>query len=138
MLLGMICVAAEFAGYNYLSRNQRFVADLKRDYPMVCLIAVFICGYAIISLLGSVMVFMFGVLLPVTCEYNIYLINLKLMSLKTNLFLLFLSAVFIHASLRLRNTKNKIASIKEQLSFNKSPMTILLDELGMKFEGFDD
>jgi len=113
MLLGMVCVGAMFAGYNYLCKNQRFVADVKKNHPLISLVAVFVCGYLLISLLGSVMVFMFGILLPI-------------------------SAVFVHSSLRLRSTKNKIASIKEQIGVSKSPMTILLDELGMKFEGFDD
>lgn len=53
-------------------------------------------------------------------------------------FFIFSVAVFTHASLRLRNTKSKLTNIKEQLSFSKSPMTLLLDELGMKFEGFFD
>ncbi|CAL8082301.1 unnamed protein product [Orchesella dallaii] len=113
MLLGMICVGALFGGYDYLSKNQRFIADIKKNHPLVCLVVVFVGGYLLISMLGSVMVFMFGVLLPI-------------------------SSVFIHSSLRLRNTKNKITSIKEQLSITKSPMTVLLDILGMKFEGFDD
>jgi len=113
MLLGMICVGAMFGGYTYLSKNQRFIADFKKDHPLVCLIVVFVGGYSLISLLGSVMVFMFGVLLPI-------------------------SAVFIHASLRLRSALNKVANIKERIGLSKSPMSVLLDELGMKFEGFDD
>jgi len=113
MVLGMVCTGGIFVGYNYLCKNQRFVADVKKNHPLLSLVAVFVCGYLLISILGSVMVFMFGILLPIT-------------------------AAFVHSSLRLRNTKNKITSIKEQLSFTKSPMTVLLDELGMKFEGFDD
>lgn len=65
MTLGMICTVAMFAGYSYLYKNQRFVADIKKNYPFLCLVVVFVCGYLLVSLLGSVMVFMFGVLLPV-------------------------------------------------------------------------
>lgn len=70
MLLGMICVGAMFGGYEYLSKNQRFIADFKRDHPMVCLGVVFVGGYLLISMLGSVMVFMFGVLLPISGKVN--------------------------------------------------------------------
>lgn len=51
---------------------------------------------------------------------------------------IYFSAIFIHSSLRLRNTLNKIENMKEKLSIKKSPMTVLLDVLGMTFEGFDD
>jgi len=113
MLLGMAVVAGMMGLYNYLTKNQRIAIDFKKDHPLACLIVILVGVYLIISLLGSVLVFMFGVCLP-------------------------LSAIFIHASLRLRNVKNKLANMKEKLTMKKTPMGMILEELGMAVEIFED
>jgi hypothetical protein len=113
MLLGMAVVAGMMVAYNQLTKNQRVAMDFKKEHPLACLILILVGVYLIISLLGSVLVFLFGVCLP-------------------------LSATFIHASLRLRNVKNKLANMKEKLTLKKTPMGIILEELGMAVEIFDD
>jgi hypothetical protein len=113
MLLGVGTVGGLLVLYNYLARNQRVVTDLKKNHPVICLVAVFLAGYLVVHLLGSVLVFIFGVLLPI-------------------------SVTFIHASLRLRNLKNKIANQLDKAGVKVTPMGILLDEFGMAFEGYRD
>jgi len=47
----------------------------------------------------------------------------------------YFSATFIHASLRLRNLRNKIANRMEQVGLKKStPMGIVLNSLGFEAE----
>lgn len=113
MLLGILAVAGMLVLYKYLAKNQRVVTDLKKNHPILCLIVVLVGGYFIVSLLGSVLVFAFGVLLPI-------------------------SATFIHASLRLRNLKNKLANVVDKAGIKVTPMGIILEELGMAFDGYKD
>ena len=53
-----------------------------------------------------------------------------------NIFFSFLfTAIFIHASLRLRNIRNKLANKMEQIGLKKlTPMGIILDSLGFEVE----
>jgi len=113
MLLGITAVSMMLVLYKYLAQNQRVVRDIKKSHPLVCLAGVLLGGYLIVHLLGSVLVFIFGVLLPI-------------------------SATFIHASLRLRNLKNKIANQLDKVGVKTTPMGILLEELGLAFEGYKD
>lgn len=113
MLLGICVVTALMFGYNYLTKNQRVVRDLKNSHPLVCLMVILLGGYLLISLMGSVLVFVFGILLPFV-------------------------AIFIHASLRLRDSKQKLSNLKEKLSLRPTPMGMILEELGMAFEGFSN
>ena len=65
--------------------------------------------YAIMYLFGSIMVFLFGIALP-------------------------LALVLAHASLRLRNTKSKITTKLEKIGFVRTPMGLLLEALGQEQE----
>jgi len=47
---------------------------------------------------------------------------------------LFVVVVVLHASLRLRNVKNKIASKVEYIGISRTPMGLLLEALGMEQE----
>lgn len=47
---------------------------------------------------------------------------------------LFVVVVVLHASLRLRNVKNKIASKVEYIGILRTPMGLLLEALGMEQE----
>ena len=72
-----------------------------------CLIVV--ACYAIMYLFGSIMVFLFGIALP-------------------------LALVLVHASMRLRNTKSKITTKLEKIGFVRTPMGLLLEALGQEQE----
>lgn len=64
-------------------------------------------------LLGSVLVFLFGILLPI-------------------------GLIFIHSSMRLRNIKNKLANkidmVGGRVGLKKTPMGMFLEALGMEPE----
>lgn len=79
----MIATLATLALQDYLDRHQAAFARLKRQRPGICLVIMLSGGYMVVALVGSVLVFLFGIALPVLI-------------------------VFIHASLRLRSLKSKV------------------------------
>jgi len=87
----------------------RLAAQFKKDYPLVGVFLILIGGYIIVYFLGSVIVFLFGVLLPI-------------------------GLTFIHSSMRLRNMKNKITNKIELIGLKKTPMGMFLESLGMEPE----
>jgi len=72
----------------------------------------------------------------------IIIINIIMIILQFGCILVFLSGVifpilftFVHASLRLRNAKNKVTNVAETLGLGKkTPMGIVLDEFGIEPE----
>lgn len=110
MILGIITMASIFGVLYYLSFNQLPVKNFKKAHPMVVMISTFCVGYFLIYQIGCVIAFLLGVMMPV---------------------------VFIvaHASLRLRNIKNKVTSVAENLGVSrKTPMAVFLDEWGIEPE----
>lgn len=95
----------------YLTRDRAAVNQFKRKHPLVSVGLILTVGYCITYMLGSLLIFFMGILLPI-------------------------SVSFIHASLRLRNLKNKITNRVEMLGLKKTPMGIFLEELGMEQEIF--
>ena len=73
MLLGIGSVSGLLVLYNYLAKNQRVVNDLKKSYPVLCVVAILAAGYLVVHLVGSVLVFIFGVLLPISGKSELYL-----------------------------------------------------------------
>ncbi|KAF7249949.1 PRA1 family protein 3 [Varanus komodoensis] len=112
MLLGATVVILVFTGFVWVSRNKDFIRKFKKRYPAAFVIAIILLSYFLISFFGGVMVFMFGITFP--------------------LFLM-----FVHASLRLRNIKNKLENKMEVIGLKKTPMGIILDLLEQQEEGIN-
>ena len=70
MLLGIGSVGGLLVLYSYLAKNQRVVNDLKRNHPVLCVVAILGAGYLVVHLVGSVLVFIFGVLLPISGKFS--------------------------------------------------------------------
>ena len=89
---------------------KREVFEFKEKHPIIVTLAVFSLGYYLVYKMGSVIIVALGILLP-------------------------FCFVVIHASLRLRNMKNKLSSATEVPGFSKrTPMGIFLEELGIELE----
>ncbi|XP_069499910.1 PRA1 family protein 3 [Ambystoma mexicanum] len=112
MMLGAIVVILVFMGFVWTSQNKEFIRKFKKQYPTVFVMAILISSYFVISLFGGVMVFIFGITFP-------------------------LLLAFIHASLRLRNLKNKLENKMEGVGLKKTPMGIVLDALEQQEENFN-
>jgi len=110
-LCGMAALAVMLAIFYYITNKKAMASQFKRDHPLLSVTLILSGGYFIVYMLGSVMVFMFGICLP-------------------------LLAVLVHASLRLRNIKNKLTNKVEAIGLKKTPMGFFLDQLGMESDKF--
>ncbi|GLV43162.1 Jwa [Carabus blaptoides fortunei] len=109
MACGMLVVVTGFLIFCYVTNERRAASRFKKDHPILGLVLILSGGYFITYMLGSLLVFFFGILLP-------------------------FSVTFIHASLRLRNIKNKFVNKMEGIGLKRTPMGIFLEELGFEPE----
>jgi hypothetical protein len=110
MLLGMITLGVVFGALYYCAHTQVQVKTLKKNHPAVVMVATFCLGWFLVYQFGCILVFLSGVIFP-------------------------LVFMIVHASLRLRNAKNKVTNVAETLGLGKkTPMGIFLDEFGIEPE----
>nr|Q4R4R4.1 RecName: Full=PRA1 family protein 3; AltName: Full=ADP-ribosylation factor-like protein 6-interacting protein 5; Short=ARL-6-interacting protein 5; Short=Aip-5 [Macaca fascicularis]BAE01911.1 unnamed protein product [Macaca fascicularis] len=112
MILGGIVVVLVFTGFVWAAHNKDALRRLKKRYPTTFVMVVMLASYFLISMFGGVMVFVFGITFP-------------------------LLLMFIHASLRLRNLKNKLENKMEGIGLKRTPMGIVLDALEQQEEGIN-
>lgn len=104
-ITGLAVFVALSAGIIFLANKNLELQRLKRDKPFLSLAIILVLVGFLFKLFGSLMVFLFSVCLP-------------------------LSLIFLHASLRLRNFKNKLANKVETIGISRTPMGCLLEALG--------
>ncbi|XP_028308384.1 PRA1 family protein 3 [Gouania willdenowi] len=109
MFLGGAVVALIFMGSVWAGENQTVVKNFKRKNPTLFVAAVMVTSYFILSLFGGVLVFIFGITFP-------------------------LLVILIHASLRLRNMKNRMENKMEGVGLKKTPMGMIMDLLDQQEE----
>ncbi|XP_035211878.1 PRA1 family protein 3-like [Stegodyphus dumicola] len=107
MLCGILAMLAAFGIFCYITNSKRSATKFKRDHPVISLFVIFTGGYFVVYMLGSVLVFLFGIMLPILL-------------------------IFIHASMRLRNIHNKLTNKIETIGLKKTPMGLLLEALGQE------
>lgn len=107
MFTALAVVTAVFLGSLWAGDNKAAINNFKRKNPTTFMVVVMAASYFVLSLLGSVTVFMTAVTLP---------------------FIL----IFAHASYRLRNMKNKLENKMELAGLKRSPMGLLLEALGQQ------
>lgn len=69
MLIGGTVVVLVFLGFVWMSHNKDILRKMKKQYPTTFVVAIMLSSYFLISYLGDVMVFMFGITLPLLCKY---------------------------------------------------------------------
>ncbi|XP_032892579.1 PRA1 family protein 3 [Amblyraja radiata] len=109
IVLGGAVVTVIFTGSLWASENKAAIGHFKRQHPTFFVMAILMMSYFMISIIGGVMVFLFGITLP-------------------------LLLIFVHSSLRLRNLQNKFENKMEEIGLKKTPMGILLNALGQEQE----
>lgn len=113
MFLGVFAMGIAFSLFGLAGNAGPQVSRFKRNHPLLSLAAVLIGCYFIVYLLNGIVVFIFGILLPI-------------------------SVIFVHASLRLRSLRNKLSNKMEKIGLKKlTPMGIILDSLGIEAELLD-
>lgn len=68
MLIGGTVVVLVFLGFVWMSHNKDILRKMKKQYPTTFVVAIMLSSYFLISYLGDVMVFMFGITLPLLCK----------------------------------------------------------------------
>ncbi|XP_029947244.1 ADP-ribosylation factor-like 6 interacting protein 5a [Salarias fasciatus] len=111
MFTAIAVVSAVFLGSVWAGDNRAAISNFKRQNPTAFVGVVMVSSCLLISMLGSVMVFMWAVTLP-------------------------LALIFAHASFRLRNMKNKLENKIECAGLKRSPMGILLEALDQQEDNF--
>ncbi|XP_020510845.1 PRA1 family protein 3 [Labrus bergylta] len=109
MFLGGLVVTLVFMGSVWAGENKAMVKNFKKKNPTLFVIGVMATSYFLLSLCGGVMVFIFGITFP-------------------------LLLILIHASLRLRNMKNRLENKIEGVGLKKTPMGIIMDLLDQQEE----
>lgn len=69
MFTAMAVVSAIFLASLWAGENRAAISNLKRQNPTAFVVAVMVASYMLLSMLGSVMVFMTAVTLPLACEF---------------------------------------------------------------------
>ncbi|GAB6033083.1 hypothetical protein CHUAL_012697 [Chamberlinius hualienensis] len=109
IFFGFLAVCVAFGLFYYFTLDQRPGNRFKHDRPILSLALILTGGYFIIYWLGSVIVFVTGILIPFI-------------------------VILIHASMRMRNVKNKIANNLEMVGLQRTPMGLFLQSLGHQME----
>ncbi|XP_014203921.1 PRA1 family protein 3 [Copidosoma floridanum] len=104
MIIGMLATMVVLSVFAYISMEGRAVHALKKKYPGIGIVFMLLAGCFLTYTLGSLLVFFFGILLP-------------------------FSVIFAHASLRLRNIKNKLVNKIEGIGLKHTPMGVFLEQL---------
>ncbi|XP_051864897.1 PRA1 family protein 2-like [Pristis pectinata] len=108
-VLGGAVVSLCFLGFVWSAENKAVVRRLRRNHPTLCMVGLLGASYCLLSVLGGVAVFLFGITFPMLL-------------------------IVLHASLRLRNLKNKLENKIESIGLKRTPMGILLEALGQEQE----
>jgi len=109
LVFGCLASALAIALFIYLANQKPAVNAFKTDHPVMTIIGVFGLGYLFVYLFSCATVFLLATLFPMLL-------------------------MFIHASLRLRNLKNKINEKIDALGIKKTPMGLVLDFIGQEFD----
>lgn len=68
MFYGMLAVGLSYGLFYYLTNHKQPAAQFKKDHPLLSLMGLVLAMYFIVYLLGSVVVFLLGILLPIIGE----------------------------------------------------------------------
>lgn len=104
-MVGLLTIVSLFFALFHFKNNNVQVQNLLQNKPYINLIVITIFSGLILNAIGSVLVFLFSICLPLTL-------------------------VFIHAALRTRNLKNKIENKAESIGFKRTVMGFILEKLG--------
>lgn len=72
MFTAMAVVSGVFLGSVWAGENRAMINNFKRQNPTAFVIAVMVASYILISMMGSVMVFMSAITLPLACKFKIW------------------------------------------------------------------
>jgi len=109
VLTGFMCIGAVVGvAFGVFSANSDAL-QFKRDHPVVTLCAMVVVMYLLVSTMSSIVVFLYGLCLP-------------------------LLVMFVHASCRLRSVRNKIVAQLDKFSVKRTAMGNILEALNVEVD----
>lgn len=102
---GLLGFGVITGGFLFITNKSPEIQRLKRDKPFLSLFVNLLIAGFIFKLMGSLMMFLFSICLPI-------------------------SVISLHASFRLRSLKNKVSNRVESIGLARTPMGFLLEQLG--------
>ncbi|KAG3272093.1 PRA1 family protein 2 [Ictidomys tridecemlineatus] len=108
-LLSALAVVVALGVLVWAAETRAAVRRCRRSHPAACLAAVLAVGLLVLWVAGSACTFLISIAGPVLL-------------------------ILVHASLRLRNLKNKIENKIESIGLKRTPMGLLLEALGQEQE----
>ncbi|XP_016345717.1 PRA1 family protein 2-like isoform X1 [Sinocyclocheilus anshuiensis] len=118
LIVGATVVILLFLGFVWAAENKAVIRRFRRNHPSLSLAAILGSSYLLLSVFGGVAVFLFGIAFPILILSDFFL----------------LAVILIHASVRLRNLKNKLENKLESIGLKRTPMGLLLEALGQEQE----
>ncbi|XP_063150174.1 PRA1 family protein 2 [Candoia aspera] len=109
ILLSCILISLLFGGFIWAAESKAPMRRFRRSYPGTCFFAILGTAYFLVSLFEGSATFLIFIALPIMLS-------------------------LIHASLRLRNLKNKIENKIENIGLKRTPMGLLLEAVGQEQE----
>ncbi|VDO94492.1 unnamed protein product [Soboliphyme baturini] len=109
MCFGLFALCLAIGAFVYVTSKHEQLLQFKIAHPIINIIVILLASFLLVRMLDSVLVFIFGLALP-------------------------LLMTFIHASFRLRNVMNKLTNKLESLGLKKTLMGHLLDALAFIFK----
>ena len=67
-VIGFLAMAVALSIFIYITNNRYELKRFKHDNPVVCFCIIMGTGYLFVYLIGSVIVFLFGIALPILGE----------------------------------------------------------------------
>ncbi|KAK6620805.1 hypothetical protein RUM43_011101 [Polyplax serrata] len=108
MACGGISILLMYGLFYYYLSGKSSGPRSQKVHPLTGISIVVGGSILVVYMLDSLIVFLFGILLPISCT-------------------------FLHASFRLRNLMNKLSNIERVVS-SRTPMSVFLESLGMEPE----
>ncbi|XP_029942777.1 PRA1 family protein 2-like [Salarias fasciatus] len=108
-VLGAAVVSVLFLGLIWGAEHRAPIRRFRRNHPLLSLLAVLSLSYTLLTVLRAAAVFLFAIAFPILM-------------------------ILVHASLRLRNLKNKLENRLESIGLKRTPMGLLLEALGQEQE----
>ncbi|KAG7504888.1 hypothetical protein JOB18_018856 [Solea senegalensis] len=136
LCVGAVVVTCMFLGFVWAAENQVTIRRFRRKHPSMCVLVILLLSYLFISVLGGVAVFLFGIAFPTLSETKHTHTHSQYILLLSRIipYLPFITVVLVHASMRLRNLKNKLENKLESIGLKRTPMGLLLEALGQEQE----
>lgn len=77
MVCGFLVTLVMFAVFFYVTNERAAASQFKRNHPIISVFLILLSGYLITYMMGSLLVFLLGILLPISGKKIVIVFMLK-------------------------------------------------------------